>query len=58
MAQRSYHPLAKIAFAAVALLTLLTLTLHGHGHHSSTDTHKPSNPAKTYLRTETFEFPH
>ena len=30
MAQRSYHPLAKVAFAAAAFLTLLTLTIHGH----------------------------
>jgi hypothetical protein len=30
MAQRTYHPLAKVAFAAAALLTLLTLTIHGH----------------------------
>jgi len=29
MAQRSYHPLAKVAFAAAAFLTLLTLTIHG-----------------------------
>lgn len=28
MAPRTYHPLAKLAFAAAALLTLLTLTMH------------------------------
>jgi len=50
MAQRSYHPLAKLAFAAVAFLTLLTLTMHGRrttGHNG---------PTKAAPQSETFEF--
>jgi hypothetical protein len=55
MAQRSYHPLAKVAFAAAAILTLLTLTMHGRravGNLNSSGTQP-----ETHLRTETFQFP-
>ncbi len=48
MAPRSYHPLAKLAFAAAAFLTLLTLTLHGRhvaGPHGPT---KAPNPPETF----------
>ena len=50
MAQRSYHPLAKLAFAAAAVLTLLTLTIHGH------HTTRPDGSAKPPPQPETFEF--
>lgn len=50
MAQRSYHPLAKLAFAAAAFLTLLTLTLHGR------HTAGPNEPTKASPQPETFEF--
>ncbi|HSI11849.1 MAG TPA: hypothetical protein VK961_07385 [Chthoniobacter sp.] len=50
MAPRSYHPLAKAAFAAAALLTLLTLTLHGR--HAA----GPHGPTKAPTPSETFEF--
>jgi len=50
MAQRTYHPLAKLAFAAAAVLTLLTLTLHGRRPAVSND------PTRLPSHTETFEF--
>lgn len=56
MAQGTYHPLAKLAFAATALLTLLTLTLHGH--HTAGPGTKPNPPAGNHLHVEPFEFPH
>lgn len=50
MAPRTYHPLAKLAFAAAALLTLLTLTMHGR--HST----GPNGPVKAPAPRETFGF--
>jgi hypothetical protein len=54
MAQRSYHPLAKLAFAAAALLTLLTLTIHGHRMAGSVT--GPNGPASIHTHAETFQF--
>jgi hypothetical protein len=50
MAPRTYHPLAKLAFAVAALLTLLTLTMHGR--HAA----GPNGPTKAPTPLETFEF--
>ena len=50
MAQRTYHPLAKLAFAAVAVLTLLTLTIHGRRSATSSDASRSPG------HTENFQF--
>ena len=55
MAQRTYHPLAKVAFAAAALLTLLTLTIHGR--RAAGNVTGPGTQPGTRLHTETFQFP-
>lgn len=49
MAQRTYHPLAKVAFAAAAFLTLLTLTIHGRRAAGSIT--GPSAPAPSQTQS-------
>lgn len=48
MAPRTYHPLAKLAFAATALLTLLTLTMHGRHTAGGNGPNKASAPPETF----------